>query len=267
MTTFTKYKPKSEKELHEIIQKEIEELEKGLTVLKYEFAYGRGTPDFLCVDSGKRLTIIEVKLVEDENILFQALRYFSEIDKYRYVISSLFPENVDPRQSTRIILIAESFSDDVKRLSTLVKPDVELYEYTALVTKNRERGIVFHPVPLPVVDERLVRPNTINDLLQYLTDEALREMVDKIRNQIKEIGKEIMEYPTQGYIGYKIRGRQFAYLSIHRKSFDLGAHIVDENMQLLNYEPMRIEDPSDDYGETLEKIKKSFSNLGGTLSE
>ena len=62
MPTFTKYKPKTEKELHEIIHREIEELEEGLQVLKYEFATSKGTPDFLCADSGKRLTIIEVKL-------------------------------------------------------------------------------------------------------------------------------------------------------------------------------------------------------------
>ena len=42
MPTFTKYKPKTEKELHEIIHREIEELEEGLQVLKYEFATSKG---------------------------------------------------------------------------------------------------------------------------------------------------------------------------------------------------------------------------------
>ena len=38
MPTFSKYKPKFKNELHEIIQKEIDELEEGLQVLKMGLA-------------------------------------------------------------------------------------------------------------------------------------------------------------------------------------------------------------------------------------
>jgi len=60
-------------------------LEEGLAILKYEFVLEKGTPDFLCIDSGGRLAIIEVKYKEDENIVFQALRYYSEIDQKKYI--------------------------------------------------------------------------------------------------------------------------------------------------------------------------------------
>ena len=82
--------PRNEKELHSVIGKEIDALEEGLVILRYEFALAKGTPDFLCVDSGGRLVIIEVKLQEDENIVFQGLRYYSEIDQIRYVIAKTF---------------------------------------------------------------------------------------------------------------------------------------------------------------------------------
>ena len=42
MPTLTKRVPKSEKELHGIIEKEIDALEEGLEVLKYEFAFRKG---------------------------------------------------------------------------------------------------------------------------------------------------------------------------------------------------------------------------------
>ena len=77
MPIFSKYSPKNEKELHGIIEKEIDSLEEELRILKYEFSTGKGNLDFLCADSGGRLTIIEVKLSEDDNVLFQGLRYFS----------------------------------------------------------------------------------------------------------------------------------------------------------------------------------------------
>ena len=89
MSTFKKYKPSSEKELHGLIQKELDAIEEGLVCLKYEFTTGKGTLDFLCVDSGGGLVIIEVKLSEDENVLFQALRYYSIIEKDRYIISNI----------------------------------------------------------------------------------------------------------------------------------------------------------------------------------
>ena len=66
MSTFKKFKPSGEKELHNIIETELPSLEEGLQLLKYEINVGIGIPDFLCVDSGGRLVIIEVKLEEDK---------------------------------------------------------------------------------------------------------------------------------------------------------------------------------------------------------
>ena len=98
MATFKKYKPKSEKELHHIIEKELDSLEEGLELLKYEMGTGTSIPDFLCVDSGGRIVIIEVKLHEDEYVLFQALKYYNEIDKNRYVIAQMFPDKkINPK--------------------------------------------------------------------------------------------------------------------------------------------------------------------------
>ena len=79
MPTLIKSHVKSKKELHVI--KEIEALEEGLVVLKHEFDTGKGSVDILCVDSDGRLGIIEVKVGEDENILFHALKYYNWIDK------------------------------------------------------------------------------------------------------------------------------------------------------------------------------------------
>ena len=171
MPTLKKYTPQSEAELHMLIQKELDMIEDGLELLSHEYTSGKGTLDFLCIDSGGRLVIIEVKLHEDENILFQALRYFSDIDKDRYLIASGFDEkHVSPEDSPRIILIAERFSEDVRRLSTLVKPEIELHEYTAVILPNGEKGIVFHLVSLPVPPEPPLEPKTIDKLIEYMIE-------------------------------------------------------------------------------------------------
>lgn len=266
MVTLKKTKPKNEKELHSVIEKELDALEEGLVLLKYEFGLRKGIPDFFCVDSGGRFVIIEVKLQEDEYILFQALRYFNEIDRDRYVIAKMFSKKeINPDERPRIILVAEKFSDDIRRLSTLVIPDVELYEYTLLKTEEGKEGICYHAVSLPKIEEAPSKPKSIKDIKNYMTEDNLKSIFDKVFEEIKNIGKDIEEYATQDYVGFRYRGRQIAYLWTHRKSFDIGMPLIDENGRTIDYESMRIETGAEDYSQTFQKIKKSFKNIGGEI--
>ena len=261
MPTLKKYDPKNEKELHSIIEKEIESLEEGLAILKYELVLAKGTPDFLCVDSGGGLVIIEVKLQEDENIVFQALRYYSEIDQDRYIIAKTFSnKKINPEEHPRIVLIAEKFSDDIRRFCTLIIPEIELYEYTTLKTQNDEEGICFHPVSLPKYEEPPAKPKTIEEIKGYMTKDSLKPLFDKISDKIKAINKSIEDYTTESYVGFKYRGRQIAWLAPHRKSFDIGVANIDEDGRT-HYEYQRIESGNEDYTETFEKIQRTFSNI------
>lgn len=264
MPTLIKIKPKNERELHSIIEKELDALEEGLALIKYEFFMQKGTPDFLCVDSGGRLVIIEVKLNEDENILFQALRYYNEIDNDRYIIAKVFSgKDINPEEHPRIVLIAENLSDDIRRLSSLVTPDVELFEYTLLKTKEDIEGICFHPVSLPKIKEVPPKPKTIEEIRKYMTKKELFPLFDKIIKEISKISDKIEIYATLDYIGFKYRGRQIAYLWPHRKSFDIGVNLINENNRTIEYDNVRIEIGTEDWTEVLEKIKKSFENIQG----
>jgi hypothetical protein len=267
MPTLKKYDPKNEKELHSIIEKEIDSLEEGLIILKYEFTLAKGTPDFSCVDSGGRLVIIEVKCKEDENIVFQALRYYSEIDQKRYIIAKMFSnKKIDPEAHPRVILIARDFSDDIRRLSTLVIPEIELFEYTILKTQDNKEGICFHPVSLPKYEEPPSKSKSIEEIKGYMTKDSLKPVFEKILGRIKAIGDGIEDYTTESYVGFKYRGRQIAYLSPHRKSFDIGFPNIDEDGST-SYEYQRIESGNEDYSETLEKILKTLKNISTNKKE
>jgi len=264
MPVLRKVKPRSEKELHELIEKELDALEEGLELLKYEFGLRKGTPDFLCVDSGGRLVIIEVKLQEDENMLFQALRYYNEIDKDRYIIAEMFPRrNISPEEHPRILLIAEKFSDDMRRLTTLVLPDVELYEYTALSTPDGKRGICYHPVSIPRIEEIPTKPRGIEDHREYITKNELKPLFDELIHEVKGIGKGIEEYATQTYVGFRYKGRQLGWMGAQRKSFVIGAVAIDENGRVVNYPSTRIETGDEDYKEIAHKIRETYQSLGG----
>ena len=82
---------------------------------------------------------------------------------------------------------------------------MELFEYSVITSKSGEKGIVFHPVTLPFDDAPPTQPKSITDLINYNTDQSMRELVEEIREKIKAIGHGIVEYPTQGYIGFIIK--------------------------------------------------------------
>ncbi|MGB2962840.1 MAG: endonuclease NucS domain-containing protein [Anaerolineales bacterium] len=269
MVKLPKYIPQSEAELHLIIKSDLEAIEEGLVLLKHEYPSVNGFIDLLCVDSGNRLVIIEVKLHDDENVLFQALRYFSDTDKDRYIISSQFSNySVDPDQSPRIIIIAETISEDIRRLSTVVIPDIELLEYTTVELPENDKGIIYHSVSPPIITRIPSEPKTYEQLINYVTNDQLKPVIDEMRQAILSLGVGIEEYATQSYIGYKqSSGRQFAFIQMYRKEVGFGAIVIDEDKQILDYVQTRVSSQDMDYSETLERIKTSFLNLGGILEE
>lgn len=266
MATFETYEPQNEKELHSIIEKELNLLEDGLSLLKYEMPVGRGIPDFLCVDSGGRLVIIEVKVQEDENILFQALRYYADINKSRYVIANIFSKNdINPNLVPRVVLIAKRFSEDIRLLGTFVNIDVELYEYTTLKDSGGVKGIVYHPISLHKVEESIVEPSRMEDHKEYITNDDLKPVFDKVRKDINNIHNDIEEYVTQSYIGYKYNGRLLSWIAAQRKSFDVGVNNINEKGEAINSDSVRIKTGNEDYIELIDKMKESFTSLGGQL--
>jgi len=264
MPVFEKYRPGSEKELHSLIENDLDAVENGLICLQREFNTGLGLADFLCVDSGGTLVVIEVKLSQDENVLFQSLRYYGRVIQDKYIISSIFPDkNIDPGQDPRIILIAVGFSEDIRKLCTLVVPEIELLEYTVVKTSKGVKGMVYHSVTLPQIIDRVSRPVEIDEHRLYIQKKSLHPIFDNLRILIKDMGEGIEEYSTQSYVGYKFQGRQFAWIRSYRNSIVLGAHIIDEDQQLLDYENVRIENADDDYSEIHKKILEAYNNLGG----
>ena len=58
-------------------------------------------------------------------------------------------------------------------------------------------------------------------------------------------------------------GRQFAFIRIKRKSIEIGANIINENRELLDYERIRVETSQEDYSPILKEIAQAYANLGG----
>jgi hypothetical protein len=266
MAKFIKYVPQKEKELHEIIKTNLNLLEDEFRLMQYEYPTETGIIDLLCVDGEGRIVIIEVKLHEDEGILFQALKYYSVINNIRYQLAKNFEKyKINPEFSPRIVLIAEGFSEDIKRLAILVIPEVELFEYTTIKFEDSEKGIIFHSVSLPIEISEPAKPPTIERLIENLKNKILLPLLEQARERIKLIGTGIDEYATQSYIGYRYsNGRQIGFIMTYRNSFRVGSTIIDEEKRLLRYEDKRIETIEDTYDNIIENICTSYINLSGS---
>jgi predicted transport protein len=223
---------------------------------------GDSIPDFLCKDSGNRIVIIEVKLGEDMNALFQALGYYADVNASRYVLAERFSDrSIDTKQTPRIILVAKNFTDKIRHLATLVVPEVQLYEYTTLRDSTGKQGIVYHSVSLPKFENNISDLANIDDYRNYITDTALHTIFDAARERIKARVSGVEEYVTQSYVGYKYRGRQIGWISPQRKSFDVGAQIVSDKRETVDYPSIRVTSVNDDIDSIIDKIHDSYQNL------
>jgi len=253
MPTLREFTPKLEKELHDIICKEIDALETGLTILKYEMGIGSGILDFLCVDSGGQLVIIEVKLEGDEGILFQALQYYLAVQRTKHQIASIHHDKkIQANDDPRIILIAKSFSDRIRQLTLVVKPRIDLYEYKTLETPQGDVGIVFYFQSPPKEEERISQPPNLDSHKDYVTNKELRLFLESLLSKIQNIGEAIQIYYTQPYIGFKVKGKQFAQIETRRSAL----HLYVKNLY---------EDGSWDW--TLKVIKSETDDISEFMNE
>jgi len=269
MPTLKKYDVRDEEEVHSIIEKEIDAFEEGAKILKHEFQCGdRGTVDFLFVDSGNRLGLIEVKKDKDDDMLFQGLNYYDWVYRNIYAVKNMFPsDNINPNEHPRLVLAAGQISDNLRNLTTHVKPDVELYEYSLLEDAEGNIGIDFHPVPQPKIIEAPEKPNTIKDVLNYITNDKIKDICKDAIDKIKNIHKDVDAYATVDYIGFRYKGRQIAYIWTYRKAFDIAGVRLDENLHIMDWDTIRIESDDENYSTQLETIKEALKALGANFPE
>ena len=235
------YKPKTEKELHSIIEKHLAEL--NLELIKHEFNYESNIPDFLCVDNNGSLTIIEAKLGTDKHIIDQAIRYYKMVEKYKYLIAKLNPK-IKPDETIKIILISEDYTADTKNIIKFLNLDINPYVYLTLIDEETGKiGIHFKEVEIPITTTSITEPKikTLEDHRNYLSDDNLRAVYDSISVKVKNFKIGIEDYSTESYVGFKLKGRQLGVIVCRRTYFWLIAGVYDEDGKYIENKGVKIE--------------------------
>ncbi|MEM2254171.1 MAG: endonuclease NucS [Candidatus Bathyarchaeia archaeon] len=148
MVSIEKLSIDSHHELEQMIVNEIGLVEKGLTVICSNVPVNEKTTlDILCHDSNGQLVIIQLSVQEDDTMLLQGLQSLDYVDKFKAFLKATYNKHkIDDKEKPRLILIAPSFSDAVKRAVESMKGiRVDLYEWEYLKLGDH-KGLRLQPI-------------------------------------------------------------------------------------------------------------------------
>ena len=138
----------SRHELGQMITDQISLVEKGLTVICSNVPINdKTTLDILCHDDNGQLVIVQLNVEEDDAMLLQGLQSLDYVDKFKSFLKATYNKHkIDDKEKPRMILIAPSFSDAVKRAVESMKGiRIDLYEWEYLKLGDH-KGLRLQPI-------------------------------------------------------------------------------------------------------------------------
>src|SRR5208283_6072198 len=106
-------------------------IEPGLKVITHQLMTDSGPLDILAVDFDSALVVIELKTTPDDGHLDQGLRYYDWCRQNVSWISLVYSDKfeIGPGLPVRLMLVAPSFTDLVKRIAKYIDCELDLVEY------------------------------------------------------------------------------------------------------------------------------------------
>jgi hypothetical protein len=215
----------SEQVLEDLIRQYADSLEEGLRYIHHQRITGSGRLDMLLVDSGNAFVLAELKVIEDDGMLFQALDYYDHVSTHLEAFARLYSGNfsIDPTQPVRLFLIAPSFSQSLISRCKWIDVPISLFTYKCIKLDDSTDIIpVFSEQTIPSPPD-VLETYSLNDRLNYITDANVRATAKALLDQVAawdSSGKILIE-PIKYSISLKVSGRNFAYISPRRKFFHI----------------------------------------------
>jgi hypothetical protein len=270
---FEEIKVKDEPELEDLVISHIDSVEGGLVYLDHQRKTEGGRLDVLCVDQEGVLVVMELKNREDDTMLLQALEYLDYVNENKDRFASFYTKKlkhekrdieIDKSSPPRIVLVAPSFSDALKKCVKYVDEDyaVSLKQFRYLRSKKTGEAAPYFfdvAVETPLVFEE---PKTFEDHVNKIADSKLREFCLEVIERIRALGPGIECQPARYWLGFFYRGRRFATLIARRSLFHLyvttaGARTWQE------FPKITIEKKDDLTQDFFEKIRQRYVEVGG----
>ena len=263
MPTFKRVTIREERTLEELLLQDPEVLEEGMCVLDHQVATDSGPLDILAVDGSGVLSLVELKIAESDDMLFQALRYYDWVYTNIGFLASHYARDdveISDAETPRIILVAPSFSDTLKRIVRYIRPNIDLFEYEYLEAPSGDRILYCRPVEIEETHPVRTPPDYL-DHINYITASAVRQACERLTDRIVAMGDRIERRGQQYYIGFKYAGSLFLRIVTRRDYFYIyfpreGAWTAGE---------IQIKSPDDITPEVLQKIEQAYVDVGGLV--
>lgn len=214
----------SEAELEDLVRAFCDKLETGLRYITHQTQTIGGRLDMLFVDSGNSLVVAELKVVEDDQMLMQALDYYDylarNIEAFSRIAST---QGVDPTQKPRMFLIAPSYSSQLLARAKWLTVPISIFRYK-IIKLGEERIPVF-------IEEEIEEPpesvefSTLEQHLSYIKNPDALARARRALAEFQAIDPtKVVIDPRQSAISLKFSGRVIAYIHTQRQRFIIGTH-------------------------------------------
>ncbi|MCS7094680.1 MAG: endonuclease NucS [Thaumarchaeota archaeon] len=209
----------SERELEQYVIENPGDLEEGFRVLYTQWPTDSGPLDILGVDEDGVLVVVELKAREDDGQLLQGLRYYdyvtSNVASIAKHVSSEGTSVLD--DEPRLMLIAPSFSQTLKRICKYVDVDLELKIYKSYKLPSGEIDVVFESIEIEEREEVKVPPS-LEDKLNRIQNDEMRKLAQRFLNDLEILGFE-MKMVHDEWISLKHGGKRIATMGCMKKFF------------------------------------------------
>lgn len=220
----------TEQQLEDVIRIYPGQIEDGLTYIDHQKRTGTGRMDVLLADSGGALIVAELKVVEEDGMLFQGIDYYDHVVDQVERYARLYQQHkIDPAQNVRLFLIAPSFSLDLLTRCKWIDIPISLFVYNCISIDGAKEIIpVFNEVAIPS-QPAAAEAYSVESRVNYVTDQTVKERVHALIEEVKLWGPGHVSVDAIQYgISLKVNGRVFAYLGMRRKHFIITTYNAEE---------------------------------------
>lgn len=264
MGSFKRITIRDERILEDLILQDPEALEDELSVLDHQVVTDSGPLDVLAMDGSGVLTLLELKIIESDDMLLQALRYYDWVYTNIGFLAAHYAQGetrIEEGETPRIMLLAPSFSNTAQRLIRYFRPSVDLFEYEYLEAPSGDRLLYCRPVELE--ERQPVRtPPDYLDHVEYIAASTVRKACKELADRIVAMGDRIERRGQQYYMGFKYAGSLFLRIVTRREYF----YLYFPREGDWNAGEIKIESPDDVTCEVLSKIEQAYTGVGGLVT-
>lgn len=251
----------NEKELEDAIRQAPHLIEEGLRYITHQRKTKQGRLDVLLIDNANTLVVAELKTVEDDQMLIQALDYYDFVYENLERFADTYKEfNINTERMPRLMMIAPSFSSRLVNNCKWVREDVPitLVSYQPIILKLKEtkkRTIIFTTTELVPEVER-AEPTPRDEQLNWIRDPEVRELSKRFLDDVKNLDPQNISLDDLRWaVSIKARGQVCAYWEPRQKHVRVCTWDENEEWRGFNFRSQQ------DYEKYLNLVKSNYKKI------